>query len=159
MAGHVICVDDKRLTAGWFGMTKQPTMAFIGQWNLWVGEARTKEELALEPGEYWRSKDKSYPLLYKLGLWYAAIPLSAVSAERAIGLMREVETPKRNRMKKASWHAECFLRYNKWLTEGIFDDVSGDVATLQKCRPPLPPPPSRPPPPRPTPPSEPPAPA
>ena len=126
-------VDDKRLTAGWFGMTKQPTMAFIGQWNLWVGEARTKEELALEPGEYWRSKDKSYPLLYKLGLWYAAIPLSAVSAERAIGLMREVETPKRNRMKKASWHAECFLRYNKWLTEGIFDDVSGDVATLQKC--------------------------
>ena len=126
-------VDDKRLTAGWFGMTKQPTMAFIGQWNLWVGEARTKEELALEPGEYWRSKDKSYPLLYKLGLWYAAIPLSAVSAERAIGLMREVETPKRNSMKKASWHAECFLRYNKWLTEGIFDDVSGDVATLHKC--------------------------
>ena len=47
--------------------------------------------------------------------------------------MREVETPKRNRIKKASWHAECFLRYNKWLTEGIFDDVSGDVATLQKC--------------------------
>jgi hypothetical protein len=48
--------------------------------------------------------------------------------------MREVETPKRNnRMEKASWHAECFLRYNKWLTEGIFDDVSGDVATLQKC--------------------------
>ena len=102
-------------------MAKQPTMAFIGQWNLWVGEARTKEELALEPGEYWRSKDKSYPLLYKLGLWYAAIPLSAVSAERAVGLMRVVETFKRNRIKEPAWHAEILLRYNKWLTGDIFD--------------------------------------
>ena len=123
-------VDDTRLTAGWFGMIKQPTLAFIGQWNLWVAEMRTEEELIAEPGEYWRRKAKSYPLFYKVGLWHAAIPLSAVSAERAIGLMREVETPKRNRIKKPAWHAEAYLRYNKWLTTDVFEDVQADVKTL-----------------------------
>ena len=34
----------------------------------------------------------THPLLYKLGLWFGSIPLSAVAAERAIGLMREIET-------------------------------------------------------------------
>ena len=69
----------------------------------------------------------SYPLLYKLGLWFASIPLSAVAAESAIGLMREIETPKRNRIKEPSWQAENFLRYNKWLAQLEFDDVLRQV--------------------------------
>ena len=55
----------------------------------------------------------TYPLLYKLGLWFAFIPLSVVAVGRAIGLMREIETPKRNRLKEPQCHAESFLRYNK----------------------------------------------
>ena len=123
-------VDDQRHTAGFFGMTKQLTLAFVGQWNTWVAEMRTGEELTSEPGEYWRSKAKSYPYLYKIGLWYAAIPLSAVSAQRAVGLMRVVETPERSRLKEPAWHAETFLRYNKWLNDDLFDEVRADISTL-----------------------------
>ena len=35
----------------------------------------------------------TYPLIYNLGLWFAFIPLSVVAVGRAIGLMREIETP------------------------------------------------------------------
>lgn len=120
-------VDDPRLSAGWFGMSKMPTLAFIGQFNRWGAEVRTGAEMLMEPGRYWRTKEAIYPLLYKLGLWFASIPLSAVAAESAIGLMREIETPKRNRIKEPSWQAENFLRYNKWLTQLEFDDVLRQV--------------------------------
>jgi len=91
-----------------------------------VGSSGAREML-MEPGRYWRTKEAIYPLLYKLGLWFASIPLSAVAAESAIGLMREIETPKRNRIKEPSWQAENFLRYNKWLAQLEFDDVLRQV--------------------------------
>ena len=31
-------IDDTRLSAGWFGMLKVPSLAFIGQFNSWVRE-------------------------------------------------------------------------------------------------------------------------
>ena len=105
--------DDPRLSGTWFGMSKTPTLAFIGQFNRWAVEPRSDVEKRTEPGMYWRAKATTYPLLFKLGLWFASIPLSPVAAERAIGLMREIEMPKRNRMKEPQWHAESFLRYNK----------------------------------------------
>ena len=120
-------VIDPRLCSGWFGMARTPTLAFIGQFNRWGAELRTDAEMLMEPGIYWRMKVSSYPLLYKLGLWFASIPLSAVAAERAIGLMREIETPKRNRIREPHWQAENFLRYNKWLTQLEFEEVLGHV--------------------------------
>ena len=120
-------VDDPRLGAGWFGTAKVPTLAFIGQFNRWAAEPRSDMDKNVEPGKYWPSKANTNPFIYKLGLWFASIPLSTVAAERAIGLMREIETPKRNRMKEPQWHAESFLRYNKWLTQQEFDDVREHV--------------------------------
>ena len=120
---------DPRLSACWFGMAKPPNLAFIGQFNRWATEPRSDAEKRMEPSMYLRAKATTYPLLFKLGLWFASIPLSAVAAERAIGLMRKIEMPKRNRVKGPQWHAESFLRYNKWLTQQEFDAVQGHAKT------------------------------
>lgn len=112
-------------------MLKVPSLAFIGQFNSWVREPRSDRDLLAAPAEYWRSKAKTYPLLCKVALWFASVPLSSVAAERAIALMREIETPKRSRLKEPQWHAENFIRYNKWLTQLDFDAVSSDVKTLE----------------------------
>ena len=119
-----------RLTAKWFGVLKQPTFPFLGEYNKWSAELRTNEEKAMEPAAYWRSKQNACPRLYKAGLWNASIPLSAIAAERSVALMREIETPKRNRLRETQWHAENFIRYNKWVTQLDFDDVSKDVAAV-----------------------------
>ena len=124
-------VDDPRLGAGWFGTAKVPTLAFIGQFNRWAAEPRSDMDKNVEPGKYWPSKANTNPFIYKLGLWFASIPLSAVAAERAIGLMREIETPKRNKIKEPHWQAENFLRYNKWLTQLEFDEVLTQVKVTE----------------------------
>lgn len=131
-------IPDPRVSAGWFGMDKMPTNAFLGQWNDFVAEVKaglSPSELALEPAVYWRRKASGekpkYLLLYKVALWYAAVPLSSVAAERAIGLMREIEMPKRNRLKEESWQAENFIRYNKWVIDDEFERVRKDVRSVE----------------------------
>ena len=124
-------VKDQRISAAYFGMVKMPSLAFLGQFNAWAEAPRTEAELLMEPAEYWRTKQTVYPLLYKLGLWYASVPLSSVAAERAIALMRDIETYKRNRMKEPQWQAENFIRYNTWVMDIDFDAVMKDVMKLQ----------------------------
>ncbi len=77
-----------------------PSLGFVGQFKLFSIEILTglaEEERNMDPAVYWRTKSATYHLLYKLGLWYASVPLSSVAAERAIALMHEIETPKRSR--------------------------------------------------------------
>jgi len=71
----------------------------------------------LKPARFWRDNAGTYPLLYKLGLWYASVPTSSVAAERSFGIMRAVEQPNKMAQKDPAWRAEIFLRYNKWLVD------------------------------------------
>jgi hypothetical protein len=66
---------------------------------------------------FWK-RHTEFPLLAKLGAWYAEMPTSSVDAERVFGQMRAMEAPNRMRMRSAAFKAELFGTVNRSFAEG-----------------------------------------
>jgi len=61
--------------------------------------------------------------LTALGMWHCEVLTSSVAAERAFGVMRDVEAPKRLSMTFENWQTEIMLRVNKWIVQSDFSAV------------------------------------
>jgi len=127
-----------QMTAAYFGMIPgEDQENFVGKMGQYVQFAADiarlseTERRALKPAKFWRDNSLKYPLIYKLGLWYASVPTSSVAAERSFGIMRAVEMPNKLRQKDAAWRAEIFLRYNQWLVERKWREVVALVTQMQ----------------------------
>jgi hAT family C-terminal dimerisation region len=82
---------------------------------------------SLKPSEYWRSVASDYPRLYRLGLWWSAVQTSSVAAERSFGVMRHIEADNRKSMGDDTWHAETFMRCNKWIADEVWKEAVASV--------------------------------
>ena len=97
-----------------------------------IAHMSESERHALKPAKFWRDNSHKYPLLYKLGLWYASVPTSSVAAERCFGVMRAVEQPNKMKQKDAAWRAEIFLRFNSWLVDRKWEEAVALVKQMNK---------------------------
>lgn len=91
-------------------------------------DARKASEM--RPSVFWQRHAATFPSLYKLGLWYAAVQTSSVAAERCFGIMRNVEAPNKRSMRSPAWRAELYFRYNKWLVDLKWDEAQVLVPRL-----------------------------
>jgi hypothetical protein len=95
------------------------------------GPSTDARRRALKPAQFWRANMTEYPALFRVGLWYASVPTSSVSAERAFGCLREVgDDRRRYRLKDESVRAEVFNRSNKWLVDAAFADCVKKIPSL-----------------------------
>ena len=125
--------DKLRAKAAYFGLPEPPSALWLAGFNKWVRGLKdlTKAQRAMSPAKYWRSLATTMPSHYTYGLWYANILMGNVAAERAIALMRLVETPLRNRIEEEAWQAEMCLRRNKWLVSNEFAKILVDVKAVK----------------------------
>ena len=76
--------------------------------------------------KFWADKEaggRYKPVLQNLGAWHCEILTSSIAAERAFGVMRDVEAPKRLSMTFNNWRTEVMLRVNKWVVQSDFSAV------------------------------------
>lgn len=73
----------------------------------------SREELQVDPFDYWLKNDKDYPHLSAVALDILATPASTASVERIFSSGGEVTKGKRNRLEDKNLEREIFLRTNK----------------------------------------------
>lgn len=106
----------------------------VSQYSSWVADyaLETAAERTGTMHAYWTARCEKYPLLAKLGLWYAEIQSSSISAERCFGIMRGMEDSARYNMKKTAFVAELTFKVNKWVVQDMTKTAAATSRTLMK---------------------------
>ena len=95
-----------------------------------IGHMTEADRHALKPAKFWRDNTSKYKNIAELGLFYASVQTSSVSAESCFGIMRAVERPDKMRQKDPAWRAEIILRYNKWLVDKKWQETVAIVPNM-----------------------------
>jgi hypothetical protein len=70
-------------------------------------------EKAKSMSDFWRGQKGKYQQLAPLGMWYAEMPTSSVSAERLFAVMRSFESSQRHRLTHSHVRAELMAKFNR----------------------------------------------
>ena len=77
----------------------------------------------LAQAQFWLKSAVTYPLLSKLGIWYANVSASSVAAERVFGKMRAMEAPNRLSMLPETMAYQLFFSVNTWAADKALKDA------------------------------------
>ena len=95
----------------------------LGEWMTYTAEWKElrSESAKMTIGTFWLSMESRFPILSKVGRWYAEASTSSISAERAFSIMRTMENPRRFSMKKKAFQTELFVKLNDWVVEELLE--------------------------------------
>jgi hypothetical protein len=79
-------------------------------------------EKRLSMSEFWKCKRLNWPLLSKLGMWYAERLTSSIAAERTFGIMRGIESHNRMSMVEETFQAELSFKVNGWVMRNMLGE-------------------------------------
>ena len=72
------------------------------------------------PLEWWRKREKKYPLLSRLAKKYLCIPATSVSSERVFSTVGNIVTPRRNYLSTTNVATNVFLYQNRVYLDEIY---------------------------------------
>ena len=103
---------------GFFGcLPEEATHALIVEYAMYreahVSMLMKQKEVSMS--EFWNTMQKRFPMLSKVGLFWAEMPTSSVAMERGFGVLRSMCTAQRMGMKEETIKAELMFRINSWI--------------------------------------------